>query len=159
MSLANIGNILARPNTLEEQRLGQAFFAEENTAVITNEADLLSLMTLKEFYKGSAPGDADASAALLSIGREESRYLIESMKVLSKDTRALSQNEASKYNKIKAKFGRDFNGAKQLAMLLKSEADATEYRELILPIVAPLVQARKDGRGGALVSSSSSSSS
>ena len=64
-----------------------------------------------------------------------------------------------KYNKIKAKFGRDFNGAKQLAMLLKSEADATEYRELILPIVAPLVQARKDGRGGALVSSSSSSSS
>ena len=47
MSLGNIGNLLARPNTLEEQRLGRAFFAEENTAVLTNEADLLETRRLR----------------------------------------------------------------------------------------------------------------
>ena len=142
MSLGNIGNLLARPNTLEEQRLGRAFFAEENTAVLTNEADLLSLMTLKEFYKGGAVGDDEAKAALTAIGREESRYLVESMKILSKDVS--SDADAAKYLKIRAKFGRDFNGAKQLALLLKSESDAAEYRELILPIVQPLCVLRHD---------------
>ena len=150
MSLGNIGNLLARPNTLEEQRLGRAFFAEENTAVLTNEADLLSLMTLKEFYKGGSSGDEEAKAALTAIGREESRYLVESMKILSKDVS--SDADQAKYLKIRAKFGRDFNGAKQLALLLKSEADAAEYRELLGPIVRPLVEARQADRSGALKS-------
>ena len=59
---------------------------------------------------------------------------------------------AAKYLKIRAKFGRDFNGAKQLALLLKSEADAAEYRELLGPIVRPLVEARQADRSGAFKS-------
>ena len=75
--LGNIGNILAKPTTLEEQRLGQAFFAEEHTSPITNEADLLSLMTLREFYNEDERG----KAALKAIGQEESIYLVAAMKI------------------------------------------------------------------------------
>jgi hypothetical protein len=46
-----IGTLVTEPQTLHAQRTGQSFFVDENTAPITNEGNLLSLMTMRDFYK------------------------------------------------------------------------------------------------------------
>lgn len=125
-------NFIAKPQSLEAERIGRRYFLDSHDKVIPNEANLLSLMTLKEFYTG----DEEAKKAFEKIGKNETIYLTEAMKILSDDT-AIDPNDPSTMatKKLQQKFGRDFNAAIGLSNMLKSKAEQLEFDELITSVI------------------------
>jgi hypothetical protein len=136
-----IGSLVTEPQSLHAQRTGQSFFVDENTAPITNEGNLLSLMTMRDFYKneeGKVP--ADIKKIFDNVAQEESRYMMSALKVLSAQTPAA--------RKMQTKFGRDFDAAKSIAKLLKQKADEKEFEDTVAEFVKPLVDDRQGRKGG-----------
>jgi hypothetical protein len=135
-----IGTLVTEPQSLHAQRTGQSFFVDENTAPITNEGNLLSLMTMRDFYKG-ADGTIPAGIKGIfdNVAREESRYMMSALAVLADK----SQNSV----RIQNKFGRDFDAAKSIAKLLKQKADEQEFENTLKPFVTHLTDGRKSTGG------------
>ena len=48
-------SFIAKPTSLDAERAGRDFFLDSHGAVIPNEGNLLSLMTLQKFYKNKLP--------------------------------------------------------------------------------------------------------
>jgi hypothetical protein len=138
-----IGSLVTEPQSLHAQRTGQSFFVDENTAPITNEGNLLSLMTMRDFYKndeGKLP--AGIKSIFDNVAREESRYMMSALAVLADK----SQNSV----RIQNKFGRDFDAAKSIAKLLKQKADEAEFENTLKPYVTELTKGRA-GTGGRMI--------
>jgi hypothetical protein len=136
-----IGSLVTEPQSLQQQRTGQSFFVDENTAPITNEGNLLSLMTMRDFYKGPDGKVPDEMNKIFqNVAQEESRYMIAALKVLADDS--------PESHRIQNKFGRDFDAAKSIAKLLKQKADEREFESTIEPFVTALTTDRKAARPG-----------
>lgn len=126
-------NFISKPQSLEAERVGRRYFLDSHDKVIPNEANLLSLMTLKEFYAG----DADAQNAFENIGKNETKYLTEAMKILSDDSEVdPTDTKSMATKKLQQKFGRDFNAAIGLSNMLKNKAEELEYNELIEAVIS-----------------------
>jgi hypothetical protein len=138
-----IGQLVTEPKSLHEERVGQSFFVDETTQPVTNEGNLLSLMTMRDFYKDHE-GKLDATIAGIfnNVAREESRYMMSALAVLA------DKSEHSK--KIQSKFGRDFDAAKEIAKLLKQKADEREFDLTLQPFVDHLTTGR-NSTGGRMV--------
>jgi len=124
-------NFIAKPQSLEAERVGRRYFLDSHDKVIPNEANLLSLMTLKEFYSG----DEDSKKAFETIGKNETKYLTEAMKILSEDIKDASDAKSIATKKLQQKFGRDFNAAIGLSNMLKNKAEEIEYDLLIKAVI------------------------
>lgn len=125
-------NFISKPQSLEAERVGRRYFLDSHDKVIPNEANLLSLMTLKEFYAD----DTVAKDAFEIIGKNETKYLTEAMKILSDDTEVdPNQPKTMATKKLQQKFGRDFNAAIALSNMLKNKAEELEYNELITAVI------------------------
>lgn len=138
-----IGSLVTDPQTLDAQRKGQSFFVDENTEPVTNEGNLLSLMTMRDFYKDDKGRIPDEISKIFNgVAREETRYMTAALAVLA-DT---SQNSV----RIQNKFGRDFDAAKAIAKLLKQKADEKEFENTLLPYVTHLTSGRQ-GQSGRMI--------
>ena len=120
-------NFISKPNSLEAERVGRSYFLDNHSDVIPNEGNLMSLLTLQKFYKGNA----DIKKSLQTIGENESKYLVEAMKILTDDKQPV-------FKKIQQKFGNNFNASLGLAQMLKNKSEQVEFDKLINPIVANL---------------------
>jgi hypothetical protein len=126
-------NFIAKPQSLEAERVGRRYLLDSHDKVIPNEANLLSLTTLKEFYAD----DDESKKAFQAIGKNETKYLTElAMKILSEDTKAATDAKSIATKKLQQKFGRDFNAAIGLSNMLKNNlAEELEYDELIKAVI------------------------
>lgn len=139
-----IGTLVTEPNSLQAQRTGQSFFVDETTAPVTNEGNLLSLMTMRDFYKDNEGKIPENIGKLFNnVAREESRYMMSALAVLNDKSQASMR--------IQNKFGRDFNAAKEIAKLLKQKADEEEFNQTLKPFVDHLAIGRKKSRPGMIV--------
>ena len=126
---------IAQPSSLEQERAGKRFFLDSHSKVIPNEGNLLSLMTLKKFYSGNDEESKTQARVIEAIAKEENRYLVSAMNLLQGEaTGAKLQVQ----NKLRTKFGSDFDSALSLAGLLKSKSDEKAFEELIQPAVKDL---------------------
>ena len=125
-------SFIAQPSSLEQERAGKRFFLDSHSKVIPNEGNLLSLMTLKQFYAGKP------EAQLFDdIAKEENRYLLSAMDMLQGD-KSGDTDAASVQKKLRSKFGSDFDSALSLAGLLKAKSDEKAFDDLIQPAIKKL---------------------
>ena len=127
-------SFIAQPGSLEQERAGKRFFLDSHSKVIPNEGNLLSLMTLKQFYSQ----DANKTKLFDDIAKEENRYLLSAMDMLQ----GTKTDDADKdiQTKLRTKFGSDFDSALSLAGLLKSKSDEKAFDELIQPAIKNLTE-------------------
>lgn len=124
-------SFIAQPSSLEQERAGKRFFLDSHSKVIPNEGNLLSLMTLKQFYAGKP------EAQLFDdIAKEENRYLLSAMDMLQGVGK--TGDDAKVQNKLRTKFGSDFDSALSLAGLLKAKSDEKAFDDLIQPAIKGL---------------------
>jgi hypothetical protein len=139
-----VGNLVTEPQTLKQQRTGQSFFVDETTAPVTNEGNLLSLMTMRDFYKDNNGAVPEAVNNLFkNVALEESRYMMSALAVLA--------DKSKNSQRIQNKFGRDFNAAKEIAKMLKEKADEREFEKTLDPFVSRLASTRLEKRAGMVV--------
>jgi hypothetical protein len=135
-------SFIAQPSSLEQERAGKRFFLDSHSKVIPNEGNLLSLMTLKQFYQGRPE-----EAIFNKIAEEENRYLISAMNMLQEDKSSDAKALAIQ-TKLRSKFGSDFDSALSLAGLLKSKSDEKAFDELINPAITKLADTTLDRAKG-----------
>ena len=123
--VTSLSSALAAPSSLQELRKGQGYFLDDHTPAIPSEGNMLTLLTMKDLFKDG--GDEEAKAALGAIAKEESKYLMQAMKVLSSET---SGDGGDSIRRMQDKFGKDMAGATQLAQLLKNESIKQEYEDI-----------------------------
>jgi hypothetical protein len=134
-----IGALVTEPQTLQQERTGKTFFVDENTAPITNENNLLSLMTRRDFYEdGDGKVPDEIGNLFKNVAQEESRYMMTALAVLA--------DKSEHGRKIQNKFGRDFDAAKSIAKLLKQKADEREFDNTLKPFVDGLATGRSKSR-------------
>lgn len=114
----SLNSALAAPASLEQQRTGKGFFLDEKTTPIPSEANMLTILTMKDLFK-------DKVATLDKVAKEESKYLMRAMEILTGDP------AQPQIKRVQDKFGKDVAGAAQLAQLLKTEAINQEYQEQV----------------------------
>ena len=131
-------SFIAQPSSLEQERAGKRFFLDSHSKVIPNEGNLLSLMTLKQFYQGKPE-----EKIFNKIAEEENRYLISAMKMLQEDKGSNTEAVAVQ-RKLRSKFGSDFDSALSLAGLLKSKSDEKAFDDLIEPAIKDLSKTTLD---------------
>ena len=134
-------SFIAQPSSLEQERAGKRFFLDSHSKVIPNEGNLLSLMTLKQFYQGKPEEEIFNKIAL-----EENRYLLSAMDMLQGTK--IDQGEIDIQTKLRSKFGSDFDSALSLAGLLKSKSDEKAFDELINPAITKLADTTLDRAKG-----------
>ena len=132
-------SFIAQPGSLEQERAGKRFFLDSHSKVIPNEGNLLSLMTLKQFYQGKAEEEI-----FNKIAEEENRYLLSAMDMLQ----GTKTGDANEVQKLRSKFGSDFDSALSLAGLLKSKADEKAFEQLIDPAITKLASTTLDRAKG-----------
>lgn len=121
------------PLSLQADRYGKALFLDAHTDPVPNEANMLTLMTLKDFYTETDPA---AIKALNQVGVEENRFLVEAAKILAGDSK--------KERMIQQKFGRDLTAARELGKYLKTRSDENLFNEIFADNVAAIDEARKE---------------
>lgn len=112
----------------------------------TNEGNLLSLITLQQII---GAGDTEAKAAIAGMAKEETRHLIQAMKMLTQEGK--DDYKGQRLAKIQDKYGRDMNAAVQLAKVLKAKGDEKEVDLLLNPFVMDTVRGKgsqRNKRGG-----------
>ena len=107
-----------------------------------NEGNLLTLITLDQLLT-KAPGAAGTAEAIGLMAKEETRHLVQAMKILT-DTR--SGEEGAAAQKLQDKFGRDMAGAVALSSVLQSEGAKKEVELLINPFVMDTIRSKGSGR-------------
>ena len=115
---------------MENKSNTYAKFLDEYTDSVPSEGNLLSLLTMKQFYQG----EADKTEIIKNIAEEENQYLMKAMEILGSNPAAAADDvEKRRRMRMQDKFGKDFKSAVGLAALLKSEADELEFRKIIRP--------------------------
>ena len=124
-----------------------AKFLDEYTDSVPSEGNLLSLLTMKQFYQG----DDEATNAIKAIAKEENQYLMKAMEILGSDPAdAVDDVERRRRQRMQDKFGKDFKSAVGLASLLKSEADELEFRKIIRPELQSIITKRGGARAAGI---------
>ena len=136
-------SFIAQPTSLEQERAGKRFFLDSHSKVIPNEGNLLSLMTLIQFYAT----DAKRTKLFDDIAQEENRYLLSAMDMLQGDKSGDTKAEDVQ-KKLRSKFGSDFDSALSLAGLLKSKSDEKAFDQLIDPAITKLADTTLDRSKG-----------
>lgn len=131
-----IDKMVSKPQSLEAERSGNAFFLDEYTPSIPNESNFLTLMTMRQFYKG----DQKTLDIFDKIAREENRYLMKAMEIITEKHTDPTTKEAKVQDKIHNKLGRDFNAALKIAAMLKNKTDENEMNELLKPLTEDLIR-------------------
>ena len=123
-----------------------AKFLDEYTDSVPSEGNLLSLLTMKQFYQGTDRDSVAKQGIIGRIAQEENQYLMKAMEILGADLneRGLDEKVKRRRQRMQDKFGKDFKSAVGLAALLKSEADELEFRKIIQPELQTIIA----GRGG-----------
>ena len=95
--------------------------------------------------------DATSKTAIGAVAKEESRYLVHAMKILSTDPadNGLSAGQTRTVQRLQDKFGKGFEGATQLSQLLKTEAIREEFEESIKGFIGSKVKSSVGALGGA----------
>lgn len=137
--MQNVGAAISNTQSLGQERAANAFLADETTSPFTNEGNLLSLQTLRAFAEKK--NDQASVNAIDSIGYEESRYLLKAMQALTGD------ESDPQSIRLKAKFGRDLNGAVSLGRYLKQNADEAEAKALVSDWVDSLARVPRGDAG------------
>lgn len=135
-------NFISKPNSLEAERVGRSYFLDNHADVIPNEGNLMSLLTLQKFYKDDTKTEnKEITQAIKAIGTNESKYLVEAMKILTAgkgSENGLDDDGLKTAHKLQQKFGSNFNASLGLAQMLKTKSDEKEFNSLMDPIVEKL---------------------
>ena len=124
-----------------------AKFLDEYTDSVPSEGNLLSLLTMKQFYQG----DNDAQTVITAIAKEENQYLMKAMEILGTPLDAVPEGvDRRRRQRMQDKFGKDFKSAVGLASLLKSEADELEFRKIIRPELQDIIENRGGERAAGI---------
>ena len=129
-----LGKALAEPQTLADERVINSLLTDSPESADTSEGNLMSLKLLRSIYK-DAPDDYKNAISATMV--EESKYLVQAMRLLQSDTVAA--------RRLNTKFGRGLAGAVAIAKVLKTRADDEELHDMLAPAVSELVSTRKDG--------------
>ena len=117
--------------------------SDDHTDAVSSEANLMQILTLKSILKG-APGVEDA---LTRAAMEEVRHLILATKILQAQKGDIKGDlDYAKAVKLQEKYGRDMEGAKELAKTLKGMSDEEETLQLLRPFVNETWRNRGSGR-------------
>ena len=128
---------------MENKSNTYAKFLDEYTDSVPSEGNLLSLLTMKQFYQG----EADKTEIIKNIAEEENQYLMKAMEILGSNPAAAADDvEKRRRMRMQDKFGKDFKSAVGLAALLKSEADELEFRKIIRPELQSIIEQRGGDR-------------
>ena len=125
-----------------------AKFLDEYTDSVPSEGNLLSLLTMKQFY-----GERSAEGQVIKrIANEENQYLMRAMEILGADLNdnRIDEGEKRRRQRMQDKFGKDFKSAVGLAALLKSEADELEFRKIIRPELQQIIEKRNNNRSNGI---------
>lgn len=132
---------------------------DNNTNPVTNEGNLLSLITLRQILGEEIPaanpfggGDDhnDIKRIVKGMAIEETRYLMQAMKILTGPLPARREHMNSTI-KLRNKYGKDMTAALQLAKVLKAKGDEKEVELMLNPYVMdtlrnqPLANRRRAG--------------
>ena len=124
----SLSGALANPNTIDQQTRARGFFLDEHTTSIPSEGNMLSLLTMRDLFKDNT----QSSAAINAVAKEESKYLIKAMKLLTTNPEdGRTDNQKRTLQRMQDKFGRDFAGATNLSKLLKEESIRKDFEEAI----------------------------
>ena len=125
-----------------------AKFLDEYTDSVPSEGNLLSLLTMKQFYGATS----NEGKTIARIANEENQYLMKAMEILGADLNAngLDEGEKRRRQRMQDKFGKDFKSAVGLAALLKSEADELEFRKIIRPELQQIIEKRNSNRSNGI---------
>lgn len=152
-----LDQILAKPTSLEQERVGEEFLINEQRGdSMPSSGNLTTMMMLKSLYAD----DAEKKEIIDAAVAEETTYLLEAMNILSgkADIKVGGDTEKGKVivKNLQAKYGRSIEGAAILASLLRRKANELEFDEMINPAVKNIVDKRLATRNSAFSSSSSS---
>ena len=125
-----------------------AKFLDEYTDSVPSEGNLLSLLTMKQFYQGTDRDSIAKQGIIGRIAKEENQYLMKAMEILGANLneRGLDEKVKRRRQRMQDKFGKDFKSAVGLAALLKSEADELEFRKIIQPELQTIIASRGGNR-------------
>jgi hypothetical protein len=121
--ISSLNNALSAPTSLAQERQGRGFYIDEHTSANPSEGNMLTLLTMKDLHKGGK----DATEAIETIAKEESKYLIHAMKILSTDPESANGTAQRAIRRMQDKFGKDFRGATELSQLLKSKSIEADF--------------------------------
>jgi hypothetical protein len=146
-----LDKILAKPATLEAERVGQEYLISELRADhLPNQANMVTMMMMQNFYKGKTdPESAAITETIDKLVKEENRYLFEAMNLLAGDVSKLAAKgiKPEIALNLRSKYGRGLDGAAVLANLLRTQSNKIEFEETIAPIVKDLVDTRRIDTG------------
>ncbi len=119
---------------------------------VTNEGNLLSLITLKQILgDGDGEGQKEVQDIVHGMAKEETRYLLQAMKILGGKLEDTSGQAGMATMKLREKYGRDMNSALKLASVLKAKSDEKEVELMLNPFVMDTLRngsAERSTRGG-----------
>ena len=97
--------------------------------------------------------DGTSKQAINSVAKEESRYLVHAMKILSANPSDANMSGVQKrtVQRMQDKFGKGFEGATQLSHLIKSEAVRVEFEDAIKGFVGNKVKSASGALGGGAI--------
>src|SRR5690606_6571832 len=133
---AILGKALAEPQTLADERAINALLTDSPESADTSEGNLMSLK-LRAIYKDEK--DKSYKTAIEATMKEESKYLMQAIRLLNKDTLDSAR--------LRTKFGRGLAGAVDMAKVLKTRADDIELHQMLYHGVKEIIEARKSGSG------------
>lgn len=118
---------------------------KNKTNPTTNEGNLLSLITLQQVLGTT---DANVKKIVQDMAKEETRYLLHAMKILSAPANDFDTPAAAAGAQLmRDEYGKDMEGALRLASVLKSKSDEKQFDLVFEPFVADALN--NDGGGEA----------
>ena len=115
----------------------QQNIVKNSTNPTTNEGNLLSLITLQQVLGTSGTKSTEIKTIVQGMAKEETRYLIQAMKILTGDFKQQGVEDSVRTGaqKLRDQYGKDMNGAIQLAGVLKTKANKKQYDLVMNPFV------------------------
>jgi len=116
------------------------------TDPVTNEANVMSLMTLKAAFKGHKE-ELKINKILNNAIAEESRHLLHSLSILTGPlTDAKTDSHKQGMQKLREKYGRDLKGAINLSNTLKAMSDKREIEMWLDPHINDAIRTKETDR-------------
>ena len=123
---------------------------DNHTNPITNEGNLLSLITLQQVL-GREPQN-EIQRIVQGMAKEETRYLVQAMKILTGDIHGIQGNaQRAGVLKLREKYGRDMDAALKLGEVLKARGDSKAVDLMFNPFVMDSLRSNDEDaniRGG-----------
>lgn len=124
----------------KDQKLAEKVLGKTSDAV-TNEGNLLSLITLKQILGDEDPNGKEVKEILRGAAKEETRYLMQAMKILTGDIPDdIAPEVKAGYQRLRGQYGQDMAGALKLGEVLKAKASDKELELLYNPFVLDTIR-------------------